>query len=506
MNKNVDNKTDLWLEKYRPTSFKNYIGNKEDIEKIISWIENYDTRKEKFLLLYGAPGVGKTTLAHLILNKYKYELIEINTSDCRSKKMIKQRIGILSGGVSVVSSMDNTIANNKSKSILKRKLVKRGLNIKFKKIGLLMDEIDGISINGESSGIQELMDIIIGKKKKRFNNKFPIICTCNSIKNKKIQTLLKFSLVIKLTNPSKEELTLLCNKIVKKENIKLNIQLLTVIIENSFDYRELINNLYQIHIYSHNHKINISNIYNIIKYDNNTNQTSCDNNNSIINNQNDISNLSYNKELSNINTIYNKLKFIMDNDTIHINQIKYFINKDYTILFISLFSNYIKLLKNYKLTKTDNYNIIKIYLNNYVIGDKLNYQIYRNQLWELQNYINNTSLLSNILLLKLNHHFFDNSKKKKKINKSYTLEHHSSFNKVLQDTYLSKTKKEDINNMLFINDIESIYYINSIMGNDIIDDKKSSSYKKSINNNVNVTKICEKMNKISKKIDEYFTN
>ena len=45
MNKNVDNKTDLWLEKYRPTSFKNYIGNKEDIEKIISWIENYDTRK-----------------------------------------------------------------------------------------------------------------------------------------------------------------------------------------------------------------------------------------------------------------------------------------------------------------------------------------------------------------------------------------------------------------------------------------------------------------------------
>lgn len=502
MNKNIDNKTELWLEKYRPKSFKNYIGNKEDIEKIISWIENYDTRKEKFLLLYGAPGVGKTTLAHLILNKYNYELIEINTSDYRTKKMIKQRIGILSGGVSVVSSMDNTIANNKSKSILKRKLVKRGSNIKFKKIGLLMDEIDGISINGESSGIQELMDIIIGKKKNKFNNKFPIICTCNSIKNKKIQALLKFSLVIKLTNPSKEDLTLLCNKIVKKEKIKINTNLLNVIIENSFDYRELINNLYQTHIYSHNHKIDTCTIYNIIKYDNNTNNTnqiSC---------ENDISNLSYNKELSNINTIYNKLKYIMDNDNININQIKYMINIDYTILFISLFSNYIKLLKNYKLTKKDNYNIIKIYLNNYVIGDKLNYQIYRNQLWELQNYINNTSLLSNILLLKLNHNFFDNSKKKKKINKSYTLEHHSSFNKVLQDTYLSKTKKEDINNMLFINDIESIYYINSIMGNDIIDNKKNSSYKKSINknNNINITKICEKMNKISKKIDDYFTN
>ena len=53
-------------------------------------------------------------------------------------------------------------------------------------------EVDGITTNQESSGLQELINIIDNKNEK---NKNPIICTCNSIKNKKNTKVLNFGLV-----------------------------------------------------------------------------------------------------------------------------------------------------------------------------------------------------------------------------------------------------------------------------------------------------------------------
>ena len=31
---------DIWLEKYRPIKFDDYLGNKDHIEVIVDWIEN----------------------------------------------------------------------------------------------------------------------------------------------------------------------------------------------------------------------------------------------------------------------------------------------------------------------------------------------------------------------------------------------------------------------------------------------------------------------------------
>ena len=231
---------DLWLEKYRPTTLKNYIGKKDDIKEITEWIENFETRKEKFLVLYGNPGVGKTTLARIIFDKYNYETVEINTSDYRTKKMIKERIGVISG-----SSIIMDVTFNK-KNPFKTK--------QYKKIGVLMDEIDGITMNTESSGIQELIDIIVGIKKKK-KNKFPIICTCNSIKNKKIKLLTKNALTLRIAKPSLTELKQLGNHIIKNENIPIKTQTLKELIENIKEYRELITVLYQIHIYYKNNDV-----------------------------------------------------------------------------------------------------------------------------------------------------------------------------------------------------------------------------------------------------------
>ena len=60
-----------WLEKYRPLKFSDYLGNVAHIETITDWITNFKTQEKDFLILYGIPGIGKTTLAYLIFNTFE---------------------------------------------------------------------------------------------------------------------------------------------------------------------------------------------------------------------------------------------------------------------------------------------------------------------------------------------------------------------------------------------------------------------------------------------------
>ena len=484
MNKNI-----LWLEKYRPRTISDYIGKEDDIEIIKKWIINYNTDEDnkKFLLLYGEPGVGKTTLAHLILNSYDYELVEINTSHYRSKKMIKERVGVLSGGSSIV--IDS----------------KKDGNYSYKKIGLLMDEIDGVSFSSDSNAIQELMDIVIGKKKTRKNNKFPIICTCNSIKNKKLQILMKHSLCIKITKPTKEELCKLANKINDFENIGIKPKTIQKIAKHSFDYRTLINNLYQLHIYYKNNERDPDKLkrrkilYSIL----NINDSSSSNDKSSLNDNNnnncddDKYNIILNKDILNLEKGHQKIKYIIDNPKLSLYDIRTSINKDTNIFFLSLASNFMTLLSKFNLSKEMNYKILKIHYDSFIFGDVLNKEMFINQWWSMYTYLSNGVVFPNILMLKNNKTFFDKNEEKVKLdNNCYQLEYHQIFNKIVQDDYLVKKKQKEINSELFINDIQSIYYIDKI-------NKTNKKYVKEVKSNKVLKLIDEKMGKISKKIDDY---
>ena len=55
----------LWVEKYRPNTLENYIGNEDLKETIARFIEQNDTQN---LIFYGPAGTGKTTLAKIITN------------------------------------------------------------------------------------------------------------------------------------------------------------------------------------------------------------------------------------------------------------------------------------------------------------------------------------------------------------------------------------------------------------------------------------------------------
>lgn len=120
---------ELWTEKYRPSDLDGYVfKDQSQKEQIESWIKN---KTIPHLLFSGAPGVGKTTLAKILIKQLgidEYDVLEINASRENSVDTIRDKI------TNFVSTMPFGI---------------------FKVV--LLDEADYISPNGQAAlrGVME---------------------------------------------------------------------------------------------------------------------------------------------------------------------------------------------------------------------------------------------------------------------------------------------------------------------------------------------------------------
>ena len=105
----------LWVDKYAPRTFMELLSDEQVNREVLRWVKSWhgvvfgggggnqnpsssfngggDGRPEhKILLLAGPPGLGKTTLAHVVARHCGYLPIEINASDERSATALQARV------------------------------------------------------------------------------------------------------------------------------------------------------------------------------------------------------------------------------------------------------------------------------------------------------------------------------------------------------------------------------------------------------------------------------
>ena len=153
-----------WIIKYRPRRVEDVV-NQEEAKRILgAWFEAWARGRppsKRAALLYGPPGVGKTSLVEAYANEYGFELLELNASDHRSASAIRRSVGV---------------------AAFRKPLFGKGIII-------LLDEIDGIAPRDDAGGLSELLKIIP-------NTMNPIVMTANDPWKDQLKPLREVSLLV----------------------------------------------------------------------------------------------------------------------------------------------------------------------------------------------------------------------------------------------------------------------------------------------------------------------
>eukprot|EP00667_Euglena_gracilis_P002612 EG_transcript_2615 len=123
----------LWVAKYAPRAFPDLLSDNEVNLGVLKWLKEWDgcvfgnqpekRPWDKLLLLTGGPGVGKTTLAHVLARHAGYFPVEVNASMERTEKELKDHL-------MSATAQQTTIGSLKNKE--------------RRPICLILDEIDGV--------------------------------------------------------------------------------------------------------------------------------------------------------------------------------------------------------------------------------------------------------------------------------------------------------------------------------------------------------------------------
>jgi len=221
----------LWVDKYKPKSVNEIIGNKTNIDKIRDWLRDWKSgaifKKDspKALLLSGPPGIGKTTAAILCSEAEGFKPIEFNASDARSKNILKNTLSDLIGNHTMTEYFNN---NSKSKN---EQIVRNEKNNV-----IIMDEVDGMS-SGDRGGNAELIQMI--KK-----TKTPIICICNDRQSPKIRTLANYTMDLRFRRPDASAIMKRIGPICQQEGLHFQPNSIEQIIQSTqSDIRQVLNAL-----------------------------------------------------------------------------------------------------------------------------------------------------------------------------------------------------------------------------------------------------------------------
>lgn len=207
------------LSNYSTIELTDLIGNVEARLYIDTWLNNFRSNcinQPQIIFMYGPCGIGKTTFAQLLFQKYGYHVKRMNSGDIRSKKRV---------GEFITNMKDNTLQIQNNTFVIEKL-----------QTAIIMDDIDGMTC-GDKGGLHELLQII------NVNYDIPIIC----ISNKKIEKKYKSICLIEFQYPSFDETLLFAQKVCQSHNIQYHIDSLKYVVSDSqFNIRKLLNLIMQI--------------------------------------------------------------------------------------------------------------------------------------------------------------------------------------------------------------------------------------------------------------------
>ena len=190
----------LWVERYRPVSLENYIGNEHLKTKVSKYISTGDI---PHLLLHGKAGTGKTTLAKLLVSNVDCDQMYVNASDENNVETVRNKIKMFASSV----------------------------GFKDLKV-IILDECDFLTPNAQAA-LRNLMET--------FSKHCRFILTCNYVE-RIIDPIQSRCQSFQIIPPSKKEVAIHTSSILNTEGVSFDNEQIVTMVNSSYpDIRRIIN-------------------------------------------------------------------------------------------------------------------------------------------------------------------------------------------------------------------------------------------------------------------------
>ncbi|KAG5451756.1 Chromosome transmission fidelity protein 18 [Clonorchis sinensis] len=200
-----------------------------DLERMAGEIDPRDgLPRYRVVLLAGCPGLGKTTLAHLLAQHAGYQVIEMNASDDRTVSVFKDQLTAI---VSTSTSLNTTAPDGSGTGC-------------YKPCCLILDEIDGAvpaAVELLATAARAVLPPVGAERRARGKRnttplvlRRPVICICNDLFSPAVRPLRAPGvpcLVIRLPNVDLGRLITRLETICQKEGLMVEKMLLTQLAE-----------------------------------------------------------------------------------------------------------------------------------------------------------------------------------------------------------------------------------------------------------------------------------